>query len=216
MTSAIQSGIRKLDTHFEVLCAGLRDHLDVSVLNIIYEAADQSVDDFRPKLILVIESEEDFFTLFSDELTIVKRHARFIKNTLESITRQTGSESRFPCDELLITGFCMSMIAIDYVCCSAHLRHRAQMIQRLSEYGIQDILNDGDETIMVFDTEKAKKIANSKSMFHTKRIYHDYLFSYDHLNLLLPSDVRIRYDSWENLSSLSLCDSESLDEATAV
>lgn len=190
--------------------------MDVPLAHLDYEVIETSEGAKKYRILFVFETEADYAKLFDENAGIPKKQAALIKQVLGSIIQKTKKGVRFPSEDILFTGVWMSMIAMDTASSRAHLQFRSQIIRKLSEFGVADMLEDGKDTIMVFNTERGRKLANSKSIFHIRRIYYDYLQHCDRLNLLQPSDMRIRYDSWENLGSLSPFHIQPLEQADAV
>lgn len=194
-TTSMIEGSGEMPPIFQHLADWTHQHMDVTILNIAYHRAEANA---APRLVLVLDTAEDYQRACRADRGVKREFVSFIRNTLGALAPQLGIKLGFSIDSLDVEVEAFALTTYEDVIERALSHGKIALLQKLSRYNVYDIRQNGSETIIVYYTEFSQEASEtSGDISEIRRIYCAHLAEYDNYGYCIPEKILLSSENLE-------------------
>jgi len=199
-TCSVKRGRKTLDPCLVDLQRRIEVEFGVRPLNVVYDHIDIGPHEGRPRLNLILESEDDHKKLHRDPFTYKNQVKKRVLRLFADAVSDASAHDRFSTDNVHLISDDFSSAAMGEAACQMMSNHQDDLIKRFTEWAIWDIVGFWKVPVVFFMDEAAKQAALESGI--SERLRNEcyrLVKQYDEFDYFTPDNFEIELDSKENL-----------------
>jgi hypothetical protein len=200
VTRSLKVGTSKLPRPMLELKSRIADCLNLEIVNIYYDTIDIGPAKGRPRLNLIVDSEDDFERLHAGPFAIKSEAGEAILREFSAIVEQMSLKNEYETRNVLLTVDCFSGEAMRRAVSSAIECDEKTLLNTFSSPGLWKIDSISPTMVVFFINERAKNLAASDgTAAKIRTACYESAKRFDEFNYISVENFGVHFDSKENL-----------------
>lgn len=199
-TRSLKKGEGYLPPFLESFRRRVSELLGIKILNVVYDSIDIGPSKGRPRLNVIVDTEDDYKRFHEDHWKIRAKSKEIILKTFFDTVNEMGLHAEFETKNVLLISDDFSDEAMNQAAFKLFDKDKKSLIKEFSADQVWDITGMSKHIVVFFLDENAKNksLANGSSNQIRQRCY-EKIKLYDEFNYFAPENFSVTFDSKENL-----------------